>query len=46
MIRSRRIREAGYVALMDRKEMNVGYLWEREHLEDKDVHGCIILKLI
>jgi hypothetical protein len=41
MIRSKRLREARNVALMGRKEMNEGYLWERVHLKDKDVHGLV-----
>jgi hypothetical protein len=45
-----RMRWAGYVARMGRRGMHIGY-WresrrERDHWEDQDVVGWIILKLI
>jgi hypothetical protein len=50
MIKSWRTRWAGNVARMGRKEMNLGYWWEsqkeRDHWEDQDVDGWIILKWI
>jgi hypothetical protein len=47
MIKSRRMRWAGYVARMGRIEMHIGFWWEREkerdHEENLDVGGRIIL---
>jgi hypothetical protein len=43
LIKSRRMRWAGYVARMRRRGMHIGYWWEtqeeRDHLEDLDVGG-------
>jgi hypothetical protein len=43
MIKSRRMRWAGYVARMGRRGMHIGYWWEsqkeRDHWEDQDVSG-------
>jgi hypothetical protein len=48
MITSRRIRWTGHVAQMGRRGMHIGYWWEnqkeRDHYEDQDVGGWIILK--
>jgi hypothetical protein len=48
MIKSRRMRWAGHVALMGRRGMHVGYLWEnrkeRDHWGDHDVVGWTTLK--
>jgi hypothetical protein len=48
MIESRRMRWEGHVALMGEKRITLGYWWEsqkeRDHLEDQDVGGWIILK--
>jgi hypothetical protein len=46
---SRRMRWAGHVARMEfRRGRHIGYWWEsqeeRDHLEDQDVGGWIILK--
>jgi hypothetical protein len=50
MIKSRRMRWAGYVARMGRRGMHIGYWWEsqkvRGHWEDLDVGGWTILKWI
>jgi hypothetical protein len=50
MIKSRRMRLAGYVARMGRGEMHVGYWWESrkegDHWEDQDVGGWTILRRI
>jgi hypothetical protein len=50
MIKSRRMRWAGYVARMGRRGMHIGYLWEsqkeRDHWEDQDVGGWTIVKWI
>jgi hypothetical protein len=50
MINSRRMRWAGHVARMGRRGMHIGYWWEsqkeRDHYEDQDVCGWIILKWI
>jgi hypothetical protein len=50
MIKSRRMRWAGHVARMGRREMHIGYWWEsqkeRDHWEDKDVGEWTILKWI
>jgi hypothetical protein len=50
MIKSRRMRWAGYVARMWRRGMHVGYWWEiqkeGDHWEDQDVGGWTILKWI
>jgi hypothetical protein len=47
-IKSRRMRWAGHVARRGRREMRIGYWWEsqkeRDHKEDQDVGGWIILK--
>jgi hypothetical protein len=41
LIKSRSIRWAGHVARMERRRMNIGYLWksqkQRDHEEDQDV---------
>jgi hypothetical protein len=48
MIKSRRMRWAGHVARMGRREMHIGYWWESQkaidHWEDQDVGGWTILK--
>jgi hypothetical protein len=48
MIKTRRRRWAGHVALMGRREMHIRYWWEsqkgRDHSEDQDVGGWTILK--
>jgi hypothetical protein len=48
MIKSRRMRWAGYVARMGRRGMHIEYWWksqkERNHWEDQDVGGWTILK--
>jgi hypothetical protein len=50
MIKSRRIRWAGHVARMLRIQMHIRFWWvsqkERDHYEDLDVGGRIILKWI
>jgi hypothetical protein len=50
MIRSRRMRWAGHVAGKGRRRMHIRYWWgsqkERDHCEDQDVGGWIILKWI
>jgi hypothetical protein len=50
MIRSWRMRWAGYVATMGRRGMHVGFWWEsqkkRDNQEDLDVGGRIILTWI
>jgi hypothetical protein len=50
MIKSRRMRWAGNVALMGRGEVYTGIWWgnlrERDHVEDPDVDGRIILRWI
>jgi hypothetical protein len=50
MIKSRRMRWAEHVARMVRTGMHIGYWWEtqkeRDHEEDQDVGGWIILKWI
>jgi hypothetical protein len=47
MIKSRRIRLAGHVARMGRREVHIRYWWEsqkeRDHWEDQDVGGWTIL---
>jgi hypothetical protein len=48
MIKSGRMRWAGHVARMDAKRKHIGYWWEsqteRDHKEDKNVDGWIIVK--
>ena len=50
MIKSRRMRWAGYVAYMERGEVHKGFwsgnLGEGDHLEDLDLDGRIILTWI
>jgi hypothetical protein len=50
MFKSKGMRYAGHVARMGRRRMHIGYWWEsqkeRDHWEDQDVGGWIILKLI
>jgi hypothetical protein len=50
MIKSRRMRWVGHAARMGRKEIRIGYWWERQkerdHWEDQDVGGWTILKWI
>jgi hypothetical protein len=50
IIKSRRMRWAGHVAGMGRKGKHIGYWCEsqkkRDHEEDQDVGGWIILKWI
>jgi hypothetical protein len=50
VIKSRRIRWVGHVAHMGRAEVYTGFQWvnlsERDHLEDRDVDGKIILRWI
>jgi len=50
MIKSRRMRLAGRVVCMGRGDGRTGFWWgnlgEREHLEDLDIHGRIIMKRI
>jgi hypothetical protein len=50
MIKSRRMRWAGHVARMGRRQLRIGEWWEiqkeRDHWEDQDVGGWTILKLI
>jgi hypothetical protein len=50
MVKSRRVRWAAHVALMGRRETSIGYWWvsqrERDHYEDQDVVGWIILRWI
>jgi exonuclease III len=47
IIKSRRMRWAGHVARMGRRGTRIDYWWEsqreRDHLEDQDVGGWIIL---
>jgi hypothetical protein len=44
-IKSRSIRWAGLVARMGRRGMDIGYWWERDHEEDRDIDGRIISKM-
>jgi hypothetical protein len=50
VIQSRRMRWAGHVARMGRRETCVGFWWgnltERDHLGDSGVDGRIILKTV
>jgi hypothetical protein len=50
VIKSRRVRWVGHVARMGREEVHTAFLWgnlrERDHLEDPNVDGRIILKWI
>jgi hypothetical protein len=50
MIESRRMKLEGPVARMGRSVMHIGFGWEsqkeRDHWEDQDVGGWIILKWI
>ena len=47
VIKSRRMRWAGYVARMDEQRRSIGSWWgnrrERDHWGDLGVDGCIIL---
>jgi hypothetical protein len=43
IIKSRRMRLAGHVARMGRRGTRIDYWWERDHWEDQDVGGWIIL---
>jgi hypothetical protein len=47
IIKSRRMRWAGYVVQMGRRGMHIGYWWEiqkkRDHWEDQDIDGWSIL---
>jgi hypothetical protein len=48
MIKSRRMRWAGYVVRMGKREMHIENWWEsqkeRDHLEEQDIDGWTILK--
>jgi hypothetical protein len=48
MFKLRRMRWPGHVALMGRRGMHIGFWWgclkERDHQEDTDVGGRVILK--
>jgi hypothetical protein len=50
MIMSRTMRWAGHIVQMGIREMHTGYWWEsqkeRDHWEDQDIGGCIILREI
>ena len=50
VVKSRRMRWVGHVARNGAAEVHTGFLWidlmERDHLEDLDVDGRIILKCI
>ena len=50
VIKSRRMKWAGHVAHMGRAEVYTGFWWgnlrERNHLEDLDIDGKIILRWI
>jgi hypothetical protein len=50
VIKSKGMRLAGHVACMGRGEVHTGFWWgnlrERDHLEDLDGDGCVILKWI
>jgi hypothetical protein len=50
IIKSRRMRWAGHVARMEMRGMHIAYWWEcekeRDHYENLDVGGWIILKWI
>jgi hypothetical protein len=50
MIKSRKIKWAGYVARMGRREVYTGFCWgnlrESNHFEDPGVDGKIILRWI
>jgi hypothetical protein len=48
MIKSTRLRWAGHVAHMGQKRNIVGFSWKkkRDHWEDLDIGGKLILKLI
>jgi hypothetical protein len=50
VMKSRRMRWAGHVARMGRREMHTGFWWgdlrEGDHLGDSGVDGTIILKWI
>jgi hypothetical protein len=50
IIKSRRMRWAGHVARMGRKEMHIGYWWESwsegDYWEDQNIGGWTILKSI
>ena len=50
VIKSRRMRWAGHVAHVGREEAYTGFWWrnlrERDHLEDPDIDGRIILRWI
>ena len=50
VIKPRRMRWVGHVARMGREEARTGFWWgnlrERDHLEDPDVDGTIILRWV
>jgi hypothetical protein len=50
MMKSRRMRWEEHVARMGRRGMYIGYWWERQkerdHYDDEDVGGWIIIKWI
>jgi hypothetical protein len=50
VLKSRRMRLAGHVARMGRREVYIGFGWGNlrvtDHLKDRDIDGRIILKWI